>query len=586
MTPADLAKAALRRLALAKLEPTPENYARAWAEEGGDAPTPALPDKARPLVERLAARASDDAALREALAGALMQGRWDRLAQALEQGAGEGAARAEAWADVIDRIARGLERGGRQWTKARKKESLQHVLEGSRSDAQRLQQRLKQMVAGWESDPRPDEAVDTGFHEEELAASAAPPASVPTLSLAPADGGSAAAWPVIVDGLEGTVRAALPPEEPRAAELADELAGLAKRIAREGATPVLAEAVQAVCDRARRLFAHRHHLLEQLAGLCQELTAGLAELAEDESWARGQAEALHARLADGVSARGVKSAADLLAHTRERQGALRAERERAKAALKDLIHSLLAQVGELGEHTGRFGDAMGRYAEVIEGADSVDQLAGVVREMVEESRGVRERVLATQARIAAEQAQAGELEARVRELEGELRRLSDEVATDVLTQVANRRGLLQAFEGERARVERGGVLAVGLLDIDNFKKLNDTLGHAAGDVALKSLAMKVRDSLRPVDVVARFGGEEFVVLLPGVPVEEAQAVLTRLQRSLSASLFMHEGREVFVTFSAGVTAYRVGEAIEAALERADEALYEAKRTGKNRTCIA
>jgi diguanylate cyclase len=96
----------------------------------------------------------------------------------------------------------------------------------------------------------------------------------------------------------------------------------------------------------------------------------------------------------------------------------------------------------------------------------------------------------------------------------------------------------------------------------------------------------VRRSLRPVDVVARFGGEEFVVLLPGTPVEEAQKVLTRLQRELTASLFMHEGKEVFVTFSAGVTPYRLGEKIEPALERADEALYEAKRTGKNRTCLA
>ena len=92
--------------------------------------------------------------------------------------------------------------------------------------------------------------------------------------------------------------------------------------------------------------------------------------------------------------------------------------------------------------------------------------------------------------------------------------------------------------------------------------------------------------MRPVDHIARFGGEEFVVLLPGTPLDEGQQVLTRLQRRLSASLFMHQGREVFVTFSAGVTTWRIGETVEAALARADEGLYEAKRTGKNRTCIA
>ena len=127
-------------------------------------------------------------------------------------------------------------------------------------------------------------------------------------------------------------------------------------------------------------------------------------------------------------------------------------------------------------------------------------------------------------------------------------------------------------------------MAVGLIDIDNFKRLNDTLGHAAGDLALQTLAAAMRDRLRPADHLARFGGEEFVVLMPGTAVDEASRVLTRLQRSLSEALFLHEGREVFVTFSAGVTAWRSGEALEPALERADEALYEAKRTGKNRTC--
>ena len=168
-----------------------------------------------------------------------------------------------------------------------------------------------------------------------------------------------------------------------------------------------------------------------------------------------------------------------------------------------------------------------------------------------------------------------------------MRRLSDEVTTDPLTQVANRRGLLQAFEALRAGHQRSGnALAVGLLDIDNFKRLNDELGHGVGDEALRALAATVGQTLRPTDVVARYGGEEFVVLLPDTPADEGQQILTRLQRSLSGGLFLHEEKQVLVTFSAGVTAYREGEAIEVALERADQALYEAKRTGKNRTCIA
>jgi diguanylate cyclase len=205
--------------------------------------------------------------------------------------------------------------------------------------------------------------------------------------------------------------------------------------------------------------------------------------------------------------------------------------------------------------------------------------------MVEESREVQSVVAQTQTRLQDEHARATELTDRVRELEDEIRKLSDEVSTDPLTQIANRRGLMRAFEAEQARVERQGTpLAVGLLDVDNFKKLNDQLGHQTGDEALKFLARRVSESLRPVDVVARYGGEEFVVMLPDTPLEEAQLVLTRLQRNLSAEFFTHDTHKVFITFSAGVTTYRAGEAIEAALDRADVALYEAKRTGKNRTC--
>jgi diguanylate cyclase len=206
--------------------------------------------------------------------------------------------------------------------------------------------------------------------------------------------------------------------------------------------------------------------------------------------------------------------------------------------------------------------------------------------MVNESRAVQSLVQQTQARLQEEHSKATDLSERVIKLEDEMRRLSDEVSTDQLTQIANRRGLMQAFEMEKARLERnGGHLAIGLLDIDNFKRLNDELGHSAGDEALKSLAAIVSKTLRPTDRVARYGGEEFVVLLPETPVDEGEQILTRLQRSLTGGLFMHKDKQVFVTFSAGVTGYRLAERIEVSLERADQALYEAKRTGKNRTCI-
>jgi len=581
-TPAQIAKAALRRLALAKLEPTPENYAQAWAEESGEArATGGLPARARPLAERIAQRLSEDPAQRAELVQLLLNGEWDDAQRWLERSGEAAAAQSQGWAQLIERLTRGLERGGKQWTSARKKESLQRVLDSSRGDMQRLLHRLRQLVGSWDGDDGSPAPAAPGT--EETPAAPAEAAHAPAALVAD----SPAAWPDVVAPLHGTVQAALPADSERAMELADELKAVAKRIANEGATPELAAETSALCQRANRLLAHRHHLLDQVHRFSRELTEGLTELAEDDSWVQGQVASLRERLSGPPSARAVQSASLLLAQARARQQELRGDRDKARDALKQLIQRMLAELGELDQHTGRFSEGMLRYAETVERADSLESLAGVVREMVDDSRAVHGLVSSTRERLAGEHQRATELEEQVRSLELELRRLSDEVGTDALTQVANRRGLMQAFEAERSRLERdGGPLAVGLLDIDNFKRLNDSLGHAAGDEALVALAQHVRRSLRPVDVVARFGGEEFVVLLPGTPVDEAQKVLTRLQRELSASLFMHDGKEVFVTFSAGVTPYRMGEKIESALERADEALYEAKRTGKNRTCVA
>ena len=588
LSPVQVAKAALRRLALDKIEPTPENYARAYAAEGGQSST-TLPEPARPLLQRMAASlVAEGSSSGDDLVRALMAGRWDEADDILGNAAAQAQGQGQDWADLLQRLAMGLERGSKLWTAARKKDSLTRVLGGSRSDARRLRERLRHLLTAWESETEASGVDTVSGALDEAAAPAAPAAEAAPVAASTVP---APDWVMLVQNLEGTIRAALPDGEVRADELSRSLLQLSQQVAEEGVTPDLVRHAGDLCQRARRLLGHRQHLLDELGKLCVELTQGLTELAEDDSWARGQCELLKARLAEGLNVRSVRAASDLLANARKRQALLRGERNQARDALKELIQGMLTELGEFSEHTGRFHANVGRHAEAIANADSLGSLADVVREMLHDSSEVQALVSQTQGRLQAEQTRAGEMQLRVHELEGELRRLSDEVSTDALTQVANRRGLAQAFEVERARLSRSrndnadGSLAVGLIDIDNFKKLNDTLGHAAGDVALQKLAQQVREQLRPRDTVARFGGEEFVVLLPDIDTAEAQSVLTRLQRKLTASLFMHDNKEVFVTFSAGVTALREAEPLELALERADEALYEAKRTGKNRTCI-
>ncbi|MBB5205929.1 diguanylate cyclase [Inhella inkyongensis] len=607
--PTQWAKQALRRLAQAKLEPTPENYARAYAMESGQpAQSPAataeagLPERAQAVLQRLLQLGVSDLGERQELLKLLRTAQFDEALRRADQVlVNEGpAAQGEQLAQTVDRLVRGLERGGRQWTLARKKDGLQRVLGANRSDAGRLIKRLRQLVLSWDSEAEvgvearssePDEGTPSQFFSDDEAVST--PQDEPELERIALNLETPQRWADIESELHASLAVALQPGH-EAPELVQRIEGLLADLQREhqaaqagDAGPQRAEAFSRLCAQARRLLDHRRHLAEQLGGLCKLLSASLVDLSEDDSWAQGQAAAMSDTLEQGLSALTVRSVSERLTATRERQRTLRAERSAARDALKGLIQTLLSEVGSLGAHTDRFNEHIGRYAEVIEKADSLESLTGVVREMVQESRTVQGLVQQTQARLSSEHQRTMALAERVDQLEDELRRLSEEVQTDQLTKVANRRGLQAVFASEQSRLQReGGPLAVALLDIDNFKKLNDSLGHNAGDEALKGLAARAQATVRPGDLVARWGGEEFVLLLPRTPLDEAKQVLGRLQRALSASLFMHEGKDVFVTFSAGATLYREGEGLESALQRADEALYEAKRTGKNRTCTS
>ena len=143
------------------------------------------------------------------------------------------------------------------------------------------------------------------------------------------------------------------------------------------------------------------------------------------------------------------------------------------------------------------------------------------------------------------------------------------------------------MERELARATRTGApLCVALLDIDNFKTINDRLGHNAGDAALLHLTQVTREVMRPQDLLARYGGEEFVLVLPDTTVANGVAAMTRLQRELTTRFFLQGTEKVLITFSAGVAQLGDGETSSEAIRRADKSMYLAKRSGKNRVMAA
>ncbi|MBU0994780.1 MAG: GGDEF domain-containing protein [Proteobacteria bacterium] len=164
-----------------------------------------------------------------------------------------------------------------------------------------------------------------------------------------------------------------------------------------------------------------------------------------------------------------------------------------------------------------------------------------------------------------------------------LRQKVEHLATnDPLTGVYNRRQLFRLLEREKSLASRGhSPFALCILDIDQFKNVNDTFGHQAGDTVLSSIATIVNKNLRKIDHLARYGGEEFTMILSYPDIIDAIKCAERIKNIISSHTFHHNGKVISVTVSIGVTIFKPDENIEATLSRADKALYQAKENGRN-----
>ena len=242
--------------------------------------------------------------------------------------------------------------------------------------------------------------------------------------------------------------------------------------------------------------------------------------------------------------------------------------------------AVLWQVREL---TGELGTAkeIGALQTLV-----TTRLERVAREVCDFRAREENRMLEYHGRSEQMRARIADLERESQELQAKLHNEKSDARLDPLTGVANRKCFDERFAQEIQRRRRGdGLSAMLLWDIDNFKGINDTYGHRAGDRVLQNVAGCFTAAARGSDFVARIGGEEFVLLLSGVQLEEALQIANRVRGAVEALRFHFRGTPVKVTVSCGITELAAQDAAEAAFDRADGALYRAKHSGKN-LCVA
>ncbi|WP_372965061.1 GGDEF domain-containing protein [Marinobacter sp.] len=214
----------------------------------------------------------------------------------------------------------------------------------------------------------------------------------------------------------------------------------------------------------------------------------------------------------------------------------------------------------------------------------LDQIGHVLGEF-KQRESERENLMAQQ--LESMQQKVTALETHSEKMQVQIRKERARAMTDLLTQLPNREAWQERLLFEYSRWQRyRHPLTISVIDIDLFKRVNDSYGHKAGDRVLQLVARELRGRLRTTDFIARFGGEEFVVLLPETGMEEAVSVMDELRGHVSRLPFHFGGQPVTITFSSGLAEFREGDTEEGVFDRADQALYQAKKAGRNQVAAS
>jgi diguanylate cyclase len=574
--PSEVARETLKRLATRRIPPTPENYQTLYHEIAGTAASESFPERAmKTLVAGLPRVTPEQMRFCRQLEATIGEGSWDGLKSVLGELLNKTAAPPANWGAVIRELLTQFETRHAGTTAAKKRDTLDHVLSASGSPDV-LFGRLQSLSRSWAQGGTDSASVLT-----EGEASPASPA---------ATGGAQPMNPELQELLAQIIENTLSVLLADSPELAKEAATLAAEI-RAART---ADQIGAFTGKLKKFSYRLQFIAEDQAELRTALLhvlhliiENISELVIDDQWIQGQVAMVRDLIDQPLNLRQLDDVERRLKDLIYKQSSLKKNLSDAQLRLKSMLATFVDRLADFASTTGEFHDRIGVCAEKISKAKDIGDLSEVLDVVMQETRAVQLAAQRSRDELAEMRTRVQEAEQEVLRLQGELTQTSEMVRHDPLTGALNRKGMDEAMEREVARARRrDAAMCIAMLDIDNFKKINDTYGHEAGDQALVHLAQVVREALRPQDTLARFGGEEFVIILSETRLDDGVQAMMRVQRELTRKFFLLRNEKLLITFSCGVAELAAEEPPGEGIERADQALYLAKRAGKNRVVAA
>ena len=599
MQPAEIAREVLRRLAMKRTPPTPENYIALYHEIAGTTATDIFPEKnLKSVAAALPRSAPEQLRFARQIDAAVTEKSWDGLKNSLLSLATAAGAEPLQWPQLIRDVLLQLERSHAGLTTAQKRDALDRQLKSSAAP-DLLFGRLQSLLRSWahgEIAETQASLVEQAVQDAAPADAAARPATTDAAGSAGSAGSAGAAGAagalnaqlqeLMAQLLENNI-AVLVGDAPAPIAEAKKLAALIRAARTQDDVARFANLLKKYTYRLNFVAEDHAEINTALLHVLNLLIENISELAIDDKYLHGQIAVLLDLTQQPLDLRRLDDVERRLKEVIYKQGAMKKYLLDAQDRLKSMLATFVDRLADFTETTSTYHDKIERCAAKISNAADIGQLSDVLDEVMRETRNVQLNALRSRDELRAMRQRAEESEKEMQRLQHELEQTSEMIRTDALTGALNRKGMDEALEREVARaVRHEAPLCLGLLDIDNFKKLNDTYGHQVGDRALIHLSSVVKDTLRPQDTLARYGGEEFLILLPDTSLDDAVQILTRVQRELTRKYFLHDNQKMLITFSAGAAELGPKEEAAAAVKRADAAMYMAKRAGKNRVVAA